>query len=92
MDGFDGKVSMETHPLNSSPFIGWQPLAVAFWKLNSDTTWNPITKLGDLGRVVRDHLGQVHIVGSKFILRCCEVNVLEAMIICLGLESNFHNP
>lgn len=38
-----------------------------------------------LDRVLRDYLGRVRLASLKFIKRCNEVKVLEALAICEGL-------
>lgn len=37
--------------------------------------------------MLQDQLGHVHLASLKFISRCKEVKILEAMTICFGLES-----
>ncbi|KAE8648586.1 hypothetical protein Csa_008875 [Cucumis sativus] len=46
-----------------------------------------ISNSNGLGSVLQDHFGQVDLVGYKFVLRCREVRLLEAMTICFGLQN-----
>lgn len=55
--------------------------------MNIDATWSPDINPSGLSGMVQDHVGCVHLVGLKFIPRCLEVKLLEAMTICFGLEN-----
>lgn len=82
----DHKGKMSILPTHIQAQIGWHLIDLSFWKLNIDAAWSFKSNLCGLGWVFHDHLGRVHLAGLKFVPRCQELKILEAMTICFGLE------
>lgn len=86
--GSDEKDTMVLHSSTFTVLNDWQPPEETFWKAKYRCCLErPISKAGGLGWMLQNHLGCVHIAGSKFIPRYSEVKKLEVMTICLGMES-----
>lgn len=86
MVGPDGKGTVEIRSSTSFSQSRWQPPVVNFWKLNVDVAWSPTFKVGDLGWMLRNHLGGVYLTGKEFIPSCREVKTLEAWRFALVLR------